>query len=114
MLPQPQPVPNQSSSLYPDPVSRSFTTFRTRNISTTSTASLESSGFNMEDLVTSELTSNSFREEPNLDLANFSINNYDLTSLSTEAQPQTDLNQSAIVKQKLMVRLNVMHLVLTV
>ena len=103
-------------------VSRSFTHFRSRNVSTTSTASLEScGGLTMEELVTSELSSVnnawSDQETPGLDLANFSINNYDLSvsnnvpsnflSSDSANQQQPDLsNAGAAVKQKLMVKQN--------
>ena len=55
-----------------------FSSFRSRNLSTTSTTSQDSCGFNMEDLVSSELCNYWQQEESNtqvpLEIGNFSIN----------------------------------------
>jgi len=55
-----------------------FSSFRSRNLSTTSTTSQDSCGFNMEDLVSSELCNYWHQEESNtqvpLEIGNFSIN----------------------------------------
>ena len=64
-----------------------FSSFRSRNLSTTSTTSQDSCGFNMEDLVSSELCNYWHQEEANtqvpLEIGNFSIDNN-----SVEMEPQ--------------------------
>ena len=56
-----------------------FSSFRSRNLSTTSTTSQDSCGFNMEDLVSSELCNYWHQEESNsqvpIEIGNFSIHN---------------------------------------
>ena len=82
-LPSPSPsydtltsLPSMSSGS----LSGAFSSFRSRNLSTASTTSQDSSGFNMEDLVSSELCNYWHQEDSNtqvpipLEMGNFSLN----------------------------------------
>lgn len=81
-----------------------FSVFRSRNMSTTSTTSLESCGINMDELVSSEL-GNIWNDETTDDIGDFSLNNLDMNNqtnqTSAEQQNIHHSMQSSESKQKL-------------
>jgi len=84
-----------------DGANSAFSSFRSRNLSTTSTTSQDSCGLTMEDLVTSELGGGMWSDEASNDPGNFSMNSLDMSnqsSLSLQHQLDVEAGQQ---KQKL-------------
>merc|ERR1711992_72402 len=71
--------------------SGAFSTFRSRNLSTTSTTSQDSNGFNMEDLVNSELGNIWTEDSPPGDLGTFSMSGLNVQQQQQQQQIQHQL-----------------------